>query len=179
MQKTARELRSLLAAAEQKAPFVLVGHSMGGPIARWFEMEYPDEVAGMVLVDATTAASSDDAFSTVTSEMRDEWETTMRRIEGQDRKDIVLDLEALRDSRQTLGARPLVTITAGRPAANLQQREALRTEFQTLSSNAIHVVAADSEHLIPLQQPQLVTDAARAVVSAVRSAGALSPMPSR
>jgi pimeloyl-ACP methyl ester carboxylesterase len=34
-----------------KGPYVLVGHSMGGLMVRLFAQTYPDEVAGMVLVD--------------------------------------------------------------------------------------------------------------------------------
>jgi pimeloyl-ACP methyl ester carboxylesterase len=33
-------------------PFVLVGHSFGGPVVRNFARVYPASVAGMVLVDA-------------------------------------------------------------------------------------------------------------------------------
>lgn len=177
MRQMARELRALLDAAGRDAPFILVGLSGGGPVARWFEMEYPEDVAGMVLVDATTAASANDAFSTVTAEMLREWEATIRRMEGQDREDFVADLESLRDSGHTLGARPLITITAGRPAANLQLRQALRMEFNALSSNAVHVVAERSGHLVPLEQAQLVTDAALAVVEAARSGRLLSQLP--
>ena len=36
-----------------KAPYVLVGHSIGGLIARVYGEQYPKEVAGMVLVDPT------------------------------------------------------------------------------------------------------------------------------
>lgn len=177
MRQMAQELRALLDAAERHAPFILVGHSMGGPVARWFEMEYPGEVAGLVLVDATTAASANDAFSTVTAEMLQRWEATMRRVEGQDREDILADLESLRDSGHTLGARPLIAITAGRPAANLQLRQSLRTELDALSSNAAHVVAERSGHAVPLEQAQLVTDAALAVVEAARSGRLLSQLP--
>jgi pimeloyl-ACP methyl ester carboxylesterase len=35
-------------------PYILVGHSLGGIIARKFEKQYPDEVKGLVLVDATS-----------------------------------------------------------------------------------------------------------------------------
>lgn len=177
MRQMARELRALLDTAERKGPFVLVGHSMGGPVARWFEMEYPDELAGMVLVDATTAASANDAFSTVTAEMLRGWEATIRRIEGQDREDVVADLTSLRDSGPTLGARPLIAITAGRPGANLQLRQALRTEFDALSSNAVHIVAERSGHIVPLEQADLVTGAALAVVHAARSGRLVSQLP--
>ena len=46
------DLRLLLKAARVPGPYVLVGHSTGGLIARLFASTYPRQVAGMVLVDA-------------------------------------------------------------------------------------------------------------------------------
>src|SRR5688572_16401991 len=46
------DLHGLLQAAEIPGPYVMVGHSYGGMLARLFAAEYPDEVAGLVLVDA-------------------------------------------------------------------------------------------------------------------------------
>jgi pimeloyl-ACP methyl ester carboxylesterase len=48
-----KELHALLAAANEKGPFVLVGHSFGGFNVRVYNGQYPAEVAGMVLVDAS------------------------------------------------------------------------------------------------------------------------------
>jgi pimeloyl-ACP methyl ester carboxylesterase len=48
-----RELRTLLRNAKVEPPYVLVGHSLGGMNLRLFAIRYPDEVAGLVLVDAT------------------------------------------------------------------------------------------------------------------------------
>jgi pimeloyl-ACP methyl ester carboxylesterase len=53
MRQDAHELQLLLRAARIKAPYVLVGHSIGGLIARVYAEQYPGEVAGMVLVDST------------------------------------------------------------------------------------------------------------------------------
>lgn len=51
----AHELRLLLTRGGVKGPYVLVGASAGGPLARIFNREFPADVAGMVLVDATDA----------------------------------------------------------------------------------------------------------------------------
>jgi pimeloyl-ACP methyl ester carboxylesterase len=49
----ATELHTLLERAGLQAPFVLVGHSFGGLYARVFVGRYPDQVEGMVLIDAS------------------------------------------------------------------------------------------------------------------------------
>ena len=51
--RIAEELHGLLGAADVAGPFVLVGHSLGGPHARVFRQEYPSDVAGMVIVDSS------------------------------------------------------------------------------------------------------------------------------
>ena len=53
MKQDAYELHLLLKAARVKTPYVLIGHSVGGLIARVYAGQYPDEVVGMVLVDST------------------------------------------------------------------------------------------------------------------------------
>jgi pimeloyl-ACP methyl ester carboxylesterase len=46
------DLHALLRAGDVPGPYVLVGHSFGGMVARLFASTYPDEVAGFVSVDA-------------------------------------------------------------------------------------------------------------------------------
>jgi pimeloyl-ACP methyl ester carboxylesterase len=67
----ADELHTLLANASVPGPFVLVGHSLAGKNIRMFAARHPDEVAGMVLVDARselvdtlTPKAEADAFGT-------------------------------------------------------------------------------------------------------------------
>src|SRR5579859_8285070 len=52
-QVIAEQLHALLQAAQIPPPFVLVGHSMGGYDVRLYASLYPNDVAGMVLVDAS------------------------------------------------------------------------------------------------------------------------------
>jgi pimeloyl-ACP methyl ester carboxylesterase len=49
----ARELKQLLQAAGETGPYILVGHSMGGYDVRVYTGQYPNDVVGMVLVDAS------------------------------------------------------------------------------------------------------------------------------
>lgn len=48
----ARDLSALLAASGNPGPYVLAGHSSGGVYVRFFAAAYPNEVAGVVLLDA-------------------------------------------------------------------------------------------------------------------------------
>ncbi|MBL8063586.1 MAG: alpha/beta hydrolase [Anaerolineales bacterium] len=48
----AEELHTLLQNANVEAPFILVGHSLGGVVARQFAAKYPNEVVGLVMVDS-------------------------------------------------------------------------------------------------------------------------------
>jgi pimeloyl-ACP methyl ester carboxylesterase len=48
------ELHTLLKGANIEGPYVLVGHSFGGLYVRTYAARYPDEVAGVVLVDSSS-----------------------------------------------------------------------------------------------------------------------------
>jgi pimeloyl-ACP methyl ester carboxylesterase len=50
----ARDLHALLGRAGEDGPYVLVGHSIGGDYAMSYADRYPQDVAGMVLLDTTT-----------------------------------------------------------------------------------------------------------------------------
>lgn len=50
----AADLHALLAAAGEHGPYVLVGHSIGGPYALTYAARYPGDVAGMVLLDSSS-----------------------------------------------------------------------------------------------------------------------------
>jgi pimeloyl-ACP methyl ester carboxylesterase len=49
----AHELKQLLQASGERGPYVLVGHPMGGYDIRVYTSQYPNDVVGIVLVDAS------------------------------------------------------------------------------------------------------------------------------
>ena len=51
--QAAADLHTLLRRAGENGPFVLVGHSIGGDHAMTYAARYPEQVAGVVLLDAT------------------------------------------------------------------------------------------------------------------------------
>ena len=54
------DLHALLKAAGESKPIVLVAHSMGGLVARTYARTYRNEVAGLVLLDATSDEDFDE-----------------------------------------------------------------------------------------------------------------------
>jgi pimeloyl-ACP methyl ester carboxylesterase len=54
----ATDLHTLLDRADVPGPYVLAGHSFGGLYVRTYAAKYPEEVAGLVLVDSTAAKNS-------------------------------------------------------------------------------------------------------------------------
>jgi pimeloyl-ACP methyl ester carboxylesterase len=56
-------LRAVLAAAGLPPPYLLVGHSLGGLHAQAFVRTFPEEVAGLVLVDAVMPNEPDGVFA--------------------------------------------------------------------------------------------------------------------
>ena len=49
----ATDLHRALQAANEKGPYVMVGHSLGGPYAMTFTKQFGDDVAGLVFIDAS------------------------------------------------------------------------------------------------------------------------------
>ena len=171
----ARELHAMLDAIGE-GPFVYVGHSYGGMIARAFAATYPDETVGLVLLDA----SSEPEIPVYDRMHAGPWDDGTVFPAPNQRIDIHTSVREL-EQAPSLGAMPLIVVTAGildsdkwlKKVPTLEARA--QTRLASLSSNSIHVVDRGKGHFLPDNDPKLVIDATRAVVQAARLDSALAP----
>src|SRR6185312_7207290 len=75
------DLHALLSNANVVRPYVLVGHSYGGLIVRLYASTYPDDVSGLVLVDALSEGLQD-------AETPQQWAIQRKLIEGDVREGV-------------------------------------------------------------------------------------------
>jgi len=201
MPRTARDvvsdLHALLQTAHVPGPYVLAAHSLGGIFARLYASTYPNEVVGMVLVDATSEKIRS-AFTPEQWKLIVDISFTKPPPGFEKNKDIeTIDLNASFDqiekavTAQPLRPIPLFVLTAGQPVdfSSLQQlpadfsaayNKAWHTgqdALATLAPNAKHIIVTKSGHYIQVQEPQLVIDAIKQVVEAVRNRSARTPAP--
>jgi pimeloyl-ACP methyl ester carboxylesterase len=169
----ARELHALLDVIGEQGPFVYVGHSYGGMIARAFAATYPDETVGLVLLDA----SSEPEIPVYDRLHAGAWNDGTVSHAPNQRIDIHASVREL-ERAPALGATPLIVVTAGvlqdRWLATVPKLEArAQTRLASQSSDAIHVVDQGKGHFLPDNDPTLVIDGTVAVVNAARSGAAL------
>ncbi len=180
------ELHALLEAANVPGPYILVGLKWGGMTVRLFAYRYPEEVVGMVLVDAEhedqDAAFADLGMPEEVTRNRTTWSTP----EGVTLANREATLEQVRATRSDtpgapiLGDMPLVVLSRGQFRArvnqNIQQAmerylvwRSLQQDLASLSTNSVIVLARNTEEAIQNEQPAIITTAIRAVVEAARS----------
>lgn len=186
-QKTPRqhadELRALLSAADLDAPYVLVGHGAAAFTLRSFIEVYPDDVAGVVLINPSHERE-DDIWSTLDEESwtayverKRSFLNTLSTTAG-DEFDAYIDALATWDDRPTLAGRkmPSVVVSGLRPVERpnwvgetpqgLKVRESLHRSLAG-ELGAEVVQANESGTYVHLDAPGVVVDAIEDVLSTV------------
>jgi pimeloyl-ACP methyl ester carboxylesterase len=194
--RTARDfvadLHALLRAAHIPGPYVLAGHSNSGLFSLLYASTHPRQVAGLVLIDAVHPATIKRRLAMLKPLVSpEEWEalrqamiTVLPRLIDPEGIDIWTSERQTRKAlrRSPLRPMPLVVLAHGHPDdppppfVEHEERlwRQLQRELAQLVPGGRLVVATESGHNIQDEQPELVLDAIRDVVLAVR-AGDLVP----
>jgi pimeloyl-ACP methyl ester carboxylesterase len=168
------ELRQVLQQKGLKPPYVLVGHSLGGLYVQLFARTYPDEVKGLVLVDAmyprVVKATRDFPWAvrlagrmvfsrTVWREIdkMDETGEAVLALPGIDDKPIV---RLVNEPKPHPGAVPPIALDLG----VFNNDRATYEMVQKLYPKA-RTVVVDSDHQIPLATPEAVVGAIHEMVT--------------
>ena len=168
----ARDLHVLLQRAHIPGPYIVAGHSLGGPIALNYARRYPAEVAGVVLLDSMhpTQTSAPPAMGSALAVLPTLGRTGLARIltDPKEGKPTVQVAQFARDvadmpaeltgaaKLRSLGDRPLAVVTAtnGSNGGWMGQQN----QLAVLSTKSIHRVVAGSTHQSLIDDK---TDAAR------------------
>lgn len=192
-QREADELKLLLENADIKEPYVLVGHSLGGLNAQVFAARYPDQVAGLILLDPTPLPFiSGQAFPEL-YRMFEQQAAELRQVAEAARKSSDAEAQAKADYLEAVasehaaliaesasqvaaivsfGDLPLIVIGSGKPNPVFgEQAEAFQQfwieqnrALALRSTNGAFVLAQESSHYLHEDAPDVVLDAIRQMV---------------
>jgi len=207
--RIASELAELLARGRIDRPVVLVGASSGGFNVRVFASDHPEQAAGLVLVDAShedqahqvprlarfapllstigvfrlLGVSFGPSEESLAPSVQQFGRATRFRASGyraaaDEITHIRESASEVRTSRRRLTI-PVLVVTGGRGADSNWRR--LQRDQTSLSERGCLIIAENSGHVVPTDQPKVVVDAIRAVVETARGhdvplCGTASPM---
>ena len=172
----ASDLHALFHAARLPPPYVLVGGSIGGLIVLMFGYLYPDEVKGVIMVDAAhpeqwdrMAALLPPGLVTEDEAVRAFYEDDIAAVMDPGRNEEGMDIPASISRLQaaTLSDLPLIVLTAGKGewdggfpeavAADIEREWlVMQKELAALSTRGVQRVVEDSGHCMHDERPDEV-----------------------
>lgn len=167
------ELRQNLRERKLPPPYILVGHSLGGLYMQLYMRRYPDEVAGLVLVDSTHPEQLTDkgspsnwpawfkvAFGVASSAAA---KSELAYIPATGRELLALP---------TVQGKPVIVLSAQEP---MQQQSDLARDANAKRADILRLnpgarqVWVNSGHAIPLENPDAVISAVQDVLAELRA----------
>lgn len=196
--RESEELRSLLQASAVEGSYVLVGHSLGGLNVQVFAARYPEDVAGIVLLDPPPLGwllgESYSGLQAMAERMTDEWqavaergsessdpedraESDFFRMIASEHREMLGESARLVAEIETFGDIPLVVIASGVPNPIFGD---VAKEYQTYwadqsralaakSSRGEFLLAEDSTHRLHEEAADLVLESILSVVARART----------
>ena len=214
-----QELHELLKNSGVPAPYILVGHSFGGINVRLYASMYPDEVAGMVLVDSSHEDQLEKlpqvpaqnqvfakflhyiGFTRLMCHLPKNKKATedfpggigpvvfSQQSTNKYIKTVSAEWKLLKESckhLKTLGTRlgnkPLIVVSAGKTPTVAESPEYaqesldrgyrvwcdLQKDLASRSTQSKRVIAEKSGHMIVFEQPEIIVDVVREMVSELK-----------
>jgi len=167
------DVRGLLGAAGIAPPYVLVGFSYGGIVTQLHASMYPDDVAGIVLVESNHPLEATQFAEHLTpAQVEFDRQSMLGNPEG-------VDVFASMDEAAAAGPLPdvpLVVVTAGisepwPPGWDAETFDALRAAQQadlaTFTSQGTQLIAESSKHHVPSEEPATIVQAIEQVLDAI------------
>jgi len=175
-------LRELLARERVEPPYVLVAHSLGGLYANLFARTYPQEVAGVVFIEATHPDDSE-LLQRHEEQLAHALEKVTALPQAMFRPNVQAELAGVEETVRQIESVgdfppvPVRVVTGGltskssllSPAAVAAQR-AHQQELARLSPLGEQVIAQASGHFPQLTEPRLVASVLRELVDTWRAA---------
>lgn len=170
-------LRQLLQEIALHPPYILVGHSLGGLYANLFARRYPEEIAGVVLLESSHPQDL------AINEIQPRWIRVINRLlqkfDALSPHKKWNEANFVEETVQQIGqagpfpAIPLVIVTGGKkppmvPEHVYQLRTANQLDFLQLSPQSQHIPATQSGHFPQMSEPDVVLQAVRECISRVR-----------
>jgi pimeloyl-ACP methyl ester carboxylesterase len=180
--EAAADLRAALAAAGERPPFVVVGHSLGDTYARVFAARHPADMAGLVLVDGFAPDRFRRLVAAAPPDLAARWQANLdaniRAVEAVERLDWVASERQL--AAVVLGDLPVEVVVAHQPfATDRHIPDHLRAPLEALwragladySSRTRVDVLDGVGHHIQYDRPTAIVAAIERLVAAWRTGG--------
>ncbi|TQM71933.1 alpha/beta hydrolase family protein [Actinomadura hallensis] len=176
---TGRILTGVLDRAAGDGPVVLAGHSLGGLIAARYAPDHTDRVKGLVLLDATSPTSVADVKAaipkTASGQVAQLRSQTLSVHEGENPEMLVvpdgevrsagnIPVEVVQHGKKYLAAVPQVGPALERGWADGQRK------WLSVSGDSRLSTAANSEHYIHVDEPDVAVQAVRRVTARAATA---------
>jgi pimeloyl-ACP methyl ester carboxylesterase len=187
--RSADELHALLEVASIRGPYLLVGHSLGGLNMQLFAARYPEDVAGMLLLDPPPLGwIRGEAYSELlgmAEGMTAEWQaiadggdaqSAFFRTIASEHREMLGRSGELAAEIDSFGNIPLHVIAAGIPNPMFgevaqEYQQYWISESRSLSRKSRHgrlIMAWDSSHRLHTDAEELVVESILSLVSEIR-----------
>jgi pimeloyl-ACP methyl ester carboxylesterase len=184
--QVAADLDSLIEAAGLEGPFLMVGHSFGGWLQTYYTQTHPDEVVGLVLVDAFSARMPE-----FMGEKWPAYERVLNSLSGNplendpasEEYDVPASVKLARAAPEVPPDLPMAVLSKTEPfplpaglegftSADLEGAwTRVQSALATLVPNSPHIIAEGSDHYIQVREPDLVTGTVVLILERSRAEG--------